>query len=75
MRTVRTLVTLVRTAVAEEESNLTEERRLPRASQNLFYGLSTFTLALAAPPLAVTLLSEKAPMCDTQATMEIKVFA
>ena len=75
MRTVRTLVTLVRTAVAEEESNLTEERRLPRASQNLFYGLSTFTLALAAPPLAVTLLSEKAPMCDNQATMEIKDFA
>jgi hypothetical protein len=29
----------------------------------------------AAPPLAVTLLSEKAPMCDTQATLEIKDFA
>ncbi len=34
-----------------------------------------FTLALAAPPLAVTLLSQKAPMCDTQATVEIKDFA
>ena len=39
------------------------------------YSLSIFTLALATLPLAVKLLSEKAPMCDTQATVEIKDFA